>query len=117
WVSYLPRAASVADAARHDRCAGWLALQIALSETGAARPEAGRQAGPGRAGNAARRRAAWLPDGTRGSAGRCRRPAAAHRQGLLVGGPDRRAWVDAHADRQWVEWLSLPVRHAVLVLG
>ncbi len=40
----LPRAASAADAARHDRCAGRLALQVAASEALPAGPEAGRQA-------------------------------------------------------------------------
>ena len=49
----LPRAAPAADAARHDRCAGRLPLQAALSEAGPAGPEAGRQAGAGRARQAA----------------------------------------------------------------
>ena len=43
-VPDLPRAAPAADPDRHDRCAGRLALQIALSEAGPAGSEAGRQA-------------------------------------------------------------------------
>ena len=73
----LPRAASAADPARHDRCAGRLALQVAVSEAGPAGPEAGRQARPGRRRQTARRRAARLSDGARRicssttTAGRC----------------------------------------------
>src|SRR5215469_9185247 len=39
----LPRVALAADAARHDRCAGGLALQVAASETVPAWAEARRQ--------------------------------------------------------------------------
>ena len=67
--------------------------------------------------HAARRAAARLPDRARGSAGRRRRHAAAHRQGVLLGGAARRARPDAHGDRQRLGRRSLSDRHAVPLHG
>src|SRR5437763_2396049 len=70
----------VGDATLPDgRRAGRVALQIALSEAGAARSETGRQAGPGRARHAARRCTARLRAVAGGFDRRRRGPAAAHR--------------------------------------
>ena len=44
----LPRAASAADPARHDRCAGRLPLQVAVSEAGPAGPKPAGKPGAGR---------------------------------------------------------------------
>ncbi len=71
----LPRLASAADADRHDRCAGRLALQVAAPKTVPAGPEADRQARPGDARSAAARHPARLPDVARGSDPRRRRAA------------------------------------------
>ena len=48
-------------------------------------------------------------DRARGSAGRCRRHAAAHRQGLFLGGAVRRPWPDAHGHRA-MRRAAIPIR-------
>ena len=90
-LSHLPRAASVADPARHDRCAGRVPLQAALPQADPAPPRAGGQARRDRPRAAVAGAAARLSGGPRGPAGRGRRHAAADRQGVLLGGAARRA--------------------------
>ena len=99
-LSDLPCVAPAADAARYDRCAGGLALQVAASKAGPTRTKASRQARAGDGRKAAARDSARLPDVARRSDHRWRRPAGAHRQGVFVGGADCRARHDAHGHRQ-----------------
>ncbi len=114
-VSYLPRDPPAADAARRDRYAGVVALQIPLPAPDPARPAAVRQ--DQRAGRGASRNAARVSARTGGSAGRRGRRSAAHRQGVLLGGAARPARHDAHGHRQRLGRRSLPDRHAVPVHG
>ncbi len=60
---------------------------------------------------------ARLPDVARGSDSRRRGATGAHRQGLLLGGADRRPRHDAHGHRQRIEGRSLSDRHALHVHG
>ena len=117
-LSDLPRAASAADAARHDRCAGRLALQVAVSRS-RARPGRNRPASPTRsaAGDAVAGHAARLSDAP---------------EDLLVDGDGRPGRIDkafsweapiaAHGLMHMVianagDGRSLPDRHAVHVHG
>ena len=61
-LPHLPRHSFAADAARHRRRAGRVSLQVALSQAGAARAEAGRQARPVDHRPAAAGHAARLPE-------------------------------------------------------
>ena len=70
-----------------------------------------------RAEHAAEGRAARLPARAGGSAGRRRRQAAAHRQGLFLGRADRRPRPDAHGHHQRGDGRSLSGRRAVHVHG
>ena len=117
-LPHLPRAASAADPARHDRCAGRLPLQAALPQARSRRRRS-RAGRPGEvvAGPAAARPAARLPDRPRGPAGRGRRQPVADRQGVLLGSAARRPRPDAHGDHQRLRRRSLPDRHAVHVHG
>ena len=98
-LPHVPRAASPAGAARHDRCAGRISLQSPLPETDPARAQAGRPQRR-RAQYAARRHAARLHHRARGFAPRCHGRADPHRQGLFVGRAALRPRPDAHGHRQ-----------------
>ncbi len=93
----LPDAAPAANPAGLDRLPRRLSLQGAVPAADAAAEPAGAA---DRTGRAAEGRAARLSAGAGGSAGRRRRHAAAHRQGLFVGRAARRAWPDAHGHHQ-----------------
>ena len=79
--------------------------------------QAGRQARRREAEHAAAGAAAGFPARARRPADRGRRHAGADRQGVLVGGADRRPRADAHGHRQRPQGRSLSDRHAVPVHG
>ncbi len=116
-LPHLPRDPHPADAARQHRYAGRLPLQAALPAPDPAAAQAGRPREPAQSGQADAGTAARLPDRSRGSPRRCRRHAAAHRQGVLVGGAGRRARAHAPRHHQCVEGRSLQDRHAAHVHG
>ena len=116
-IPHLPRHPPAADPARQHRLPRRLALQAAVPAPHAAGAQAGRQARRREAEHAAAGAAAGLPDRTRRPADRGRRHAGADRQGVLVGGADRRARHDAYGHRQRPQGRSLPDRHAVPVHG
>ena len=80
-------------------------------------PPPNRPARADRAEHAAEGRAARISAGPGGSAGRRRRPRAAHRQGLFVGRAARRPRPDAHGHHQRGDRRSLSGRRAVHVHG
>ena len=102
-VPDLPRAAFAADAPRHDRCAGRVALQVTASEAVPSRAETRGQTRADRPRKAAAGCAARLSALARGSDHRWRRPTRPNRQSFLLGCPDRRARHDAYGHRQCVE--------------
>ena len=86
-----PRACRADVAARHDRPAGRLPAQGAVSARGAAIGETAERPGPDQAEHAARHRPARLAGGPRGFVRPSGRHARAARQGVLVGIPARGA--------------------------